>query len=130
LHDPSQHKDKNNRNQPQNKGSKPEAAVPQQHQVASECEPNVILGKAERALKCDLKRFVHTGRLSGAEKDIRDLLRYAIWKTGMVRNDQIGGLFGVTYSALSHVVKSVKVRLEKDQEIQTKFNHINPLFKL
>jgi hypothetical protein len=98
--------------------------------VASDFEPNVILGKAERVLKCDLKRFVHAGRVSGAEKDTRDLWLYAIWRTGKVRNDQIGALFGVTYSAVSHVVKSVKTRLEKDQDIQTKFDHINPLFKL
>ena len=110
--------------------SKLEVAIPQQHQVASDFEPNVILGKAERALKCDFNRFVHAGRLSGGEKDTRDLLLYAIWKTGKLRNDQIGALFGVTYSAVSHVVNSVKVRLKKDQEIQTKFNHINSLFKL
>jgi hypothetical protein len=45
-----------------------------------------------------------------------------IWKIGRIENEQIGNLFGISYSAVSHTVKSVKARLKKDQKIQTKLS--------
>jgi REP element-mobilizing transposase RayT len=110
--------------------SKAEGSIPQQKQVANTFEPQNYLSKAERILKCDVKRFVQAGRLSGAEKDTRDLLLYCIWTTGNLNNEQIGELFGMSYSGVSHAVKSLKSKLAKDYELQTKLDRLNSLFKL
>ena len=110
--------------------SKTELSLPQQRQMANTFDPQNYLSKAERVLKCDVERFVQAGRLSGAEKDTRDLLLYCIWATGQLRNQQIGELFGLSYSGVSHAVKSVKIKLAKDRHLQRKFDQLNSLFKL
>ena len=110
--------------------SKTELSLPQQKQVANHLDPKSYLSKAQRILRCDVEDFVQARRLSGAEKDIRDLLLYCIWRVGQLKNEQIGNLFGLSYSAVSHAVRSVKPKLEKDQRLRTKFNQINSLFQL
>jgi hypothetical protein len=73
---------------------------------------------------------VHTKRLSGAARGIRDVLLYGIWRTGQLKNEQIGNLFGLSYSGVSHAVKSAKLKLSKSQQLQTKFDQLNSLFKV
>lgn len=107
-----------------------DAAMPQQSQLATTVDLESFMVKAERKLKCDLKDFVRAGRLSGADKDKRDLLLYFIWQAGQLRNEQIGNLFGISYSAVSHIVRSFKAKLKKDQQLQAKFSQLNSLFKL
>ena len=86
--------------------------------------------RAEKIFGCDVERFVHAKRLSGAEKEIRDMLLYGIWITGQLKNEQIGNLFGLSYSGVSHAVKSVKLKLSKSRQLQIKFDQLNSLFKL
>jgi REP element-mobilizing transposase RayT len=110
--------------------SKLGSAVPQQNQLKTVDEFDSFLIKAGRSLKCDLNSFVQAGRLSGTDKDKRDLLLYFIWRSGHLKNEQIGNLFGISYSAVSHAVKSIKAKLKKDQKLRAKFLQINSLFKL
>jgi transposase len=58
------------------------------------------------------------------------MLLYGIWKTGQLKNEQIGNLFGLSYSGVSHAVKSVKLKLSKSRQLQIKFDQLNSLFKL
>jgi hypothetical protein len=73
---------------------------------------------------------VHAKRLCGASEEIRDILLYGIWKTGQLKNEQIGNLFGLSYSGVSYAVKSAKLKLSKSQQLQTKSDQFNSLFKL
>ncbi len=110
--------------------SETESAIPQQTKTAKPSDPVSMLRTAERVLKCDVQRFVKAGRVSGPEKDKRDLMIYLLWKTGGYNNDQIGRLFGVSYSAVSHAVRSLKSKLKDNHELLTTFNKINSQFKL
>jgi REP element-mobilizing transposase RayT len=110
--------------------SRRDSALPQQNQLVTTTDLDSFLVEAGRYLKCDVNSFVQAGRLSGAEKDKRDLLLYIIWQAGHLKNKQIGNLFGISYSAVSHTVKSIKAKLKKDQKLRSKFDHINSLFKL
>lgn len=110
--------------------SKLNPAIPQQKQLSAAVDLENFLINAQRILKCDLKDFVQAGRLSGANKDKRDLVLYFIWRAGHLRNEQIGDLFGISYSAVSHAVKSVKAKLNEDQKLKAKFSQLNSLFKL
>jgi len=58
------------------------------------------------------------------------MLLYFIWQAGRLGNEQIGDLFGISYSAVSHTVSSVKAKLKKDQKLQATFSQFNSLFKL
>jgi hypothetical protein len=42
---------------------------------------------------------------------------------------EIGDLFGITYSSVSHSVKSTRLKLEKNGQLKNKFNRIYSLFK-
>jgi REP element-mobilizing transposase RayT len=110
--------------------SKLDNAVPQQKQLSTAVDLESFLVKAQRELKCEIRDFVQASRLSGADKEKRDLLLYVIWRAGGLRNEQIGSLFDISYSAVSHAVSAVKARIKKDQKLQAKFNHLNSLFKL
>jgi REP element-mobilizing transposase RayT len=110
--------------------SEPQPAITQQIEVAKHNNPIQILQKAQRILKCDVKRFKKSGRVSGVEKEKRDLMIYLIWKAGVLTNDQIGELFGLSYSAVSHAVKSFKVRMSQNHELTTKFDDLYSQFKL
>ena len=110
--------------------SETESAIPQQTQTAKTSDPVSMLRMAERVLNCDVQRFVEAGRVSGPEKDKRDLMIYLLWRTGAYNNDQIGRLFGVSYSAVSHAVRSLKSKLGDNHELLATFNKINSQFKL
>lgn len=111
--------------------AKPNVSVPQQNQLAKGFDRSSFLNKAQRLLhKYDVQRFVKAGRLRGAEKDRRDLLLYMIWNSGQFSNEQIGQLFGLSYSAVSHAVKSLKARLMENPELQEKYSQLNSQFKL
>jgi len=110
--------------------SKREFSIPQQRQVAKSFDAENYLRRAEQIFGCDVDHFKHTKRLSGAKKEIRDLLLYGIWRSGQFKNEQIGNLFGMSYSGVSHVVRSVKLKGAKSRQLQTKFDQLNSLFKL
>jgi putative transposase len=105
-------------------------AIPQQAQTAKASDPVRMLRLAEAVLNCDVQRFVKVGRVSGPEKDKRDLMIYLLWKTGGFSNDQIGRLFGVSYSAVSHAVGSLRNKLRDNPKLIEIFNEVNSQFKL
>ena len=110
--------------------SETEPGIPQQTQMAKNLDPLRVLRSAQRVLKCDIQRFVQAGRVSGTDKDNRDILIYLLWKTGSLSNNEIGQLFGVSYSAVSHVVRSLKSRMQEDQKLEAKLNRLYSQFKL
>ena len=57
-------------------------------------------------LGCDLDRFRQAPRIAKTDRDDRDLLVLAVWKTGILTNDKIRRLFGMTYSAVRAPGKS------------------------
>ena len=110
--------------------AKTEISLPQQRRIANAFDPVSYLRKGEQIFKCNIEHFVQAKRLSGAEKEIRDILVYGIWRTGQLKNEQIGKLLGLSYSGVSHAVKSVRLNLAKRRKLQTKLDHLNSLFKL
>ena len=102
-----------------------DSAIPQQNQLSKDLNVAEFLKKAEKIFNCDVKRFVKAGRLSGPEKDTRDLLLYYIWRAGRLTNDQIGEQFGLSYSAVSHAVKSIKTKLQNDHGLKASFDKLN-----
>lgn len=110
--------------------AEPESAVIPQSQLAKRFDPNYFLNQAQRILKCNAKRSVQGGRLYGDEKDARDLMIYVIWQEGGLTNAQIGQLFGLSYSAISHAVKSLRTRMKNNNKLKSKFDLLNSQFKL
>ena len=109
---------------------KPHKEIPQQRDLAKGIDPAAKLKEAARVLDCDLDHFKRSPRISKAERDNRDLLVFSDWKTRLLTNEKIGRLFGMTYSSISHIVRSVKLRMEENCVLKEKFNQIYSLFKI
>ncbi len=51
------------------------------------------------------------------------------WEAGGLSNDEIGRLFGISYSALSHALRGLKTKMREDQQLTLKFNQLYSRFK-
>ena len=90
--------------------------IPQQRSLGKSVEPEKVLEKAAGIRNCDLDDIRHLRRISRSTKDDRDLLVYLIWKTCMLPNKGTGRLFGMTYSAVSHILRAMRTRMEKEPD--------------
>jgi putative transposase len=108
----------------------PAEAIPQQRRLARDQEFPDALQAVSRRIGCDLSRLLSGRRLSGVEKEKRDLLIYWTWKSGRFTNAQIGQFFGLTYSAVSHCVQGMKTKLGCNRELGSLLEQINSQYKL
>jgi putative transposase len=104
--------------------------IPQQRDLAKGIDLVAKLKEAARMLDCDLDQFRRAPRITKADRDDRDLLVLSVWKTGVLTNEKIGRLFGMTYSSVSHIVRSIKLRMEQDHSLRERSDHIYSLFKI
>ena len=104
--------------------------IPQQRDLAKGIDPVAKLKKAARMLDCDLDHLRRVPRITKADRDDRDILVLSVWKTGVLTNDKIGRLFGMTYSSVSHIVRSIRLRMEQNHSLKKRFDHIYSLFKI
>ena len=77
-----------------------------------------------------LRRLRRVPRITKSDRNNRDFLVFSVWKTGLLTNEEIGRLFGMTYSAVSHIVGSIRLRIEENSELKEKSNQINSLYKV
>jgi putative transposase len=103
--------------------------LPQQKQLAKDIKLDDLLKKFAKIVKIDLDKCVQAKRLHGIEKHKRDLLVYLLWNKGLMTNEQIGCLFNISYSAISHSVKIFKEKMISDKKVKTQFDKINSQFK-
>jgi REP element-mobilizing transposase RayT len=108
----------------------PHREIPQQKSMFKEFNPVSFLDKAAKILNCDIRRFQQSSRISSSDKEDRDILVYALWKTGILTNEKIGQLFGVTSSSISHSVRALSLKLKKDRQVRDKLDQIYSLFKI
>ena len=94
----------------------PHREVAQQRGVVGRIDAEGYLLWASAWLGRDLKRLRETGRLYGQEWEDRNLLAYLLWERGAFTNEEIGGIFGMGYSAVSHLVKRMKGKLKEDEK--------------
>jgi predicted transcriptional regulator len=55
---------------------------------------------------------------------------YALWEKGLFQNDEIGQVFGLSYSAVSHIVKETRARIKQDPGMGRRAKNINSQFKM
>ncbi|CAG0970180.1 hypothetical protein ANRL3_01447 [Anaerolineae bacterium] len=99
----------------------PDVELPQKRQVLRETNPETVLNKAAKVLKCDVNDFLQSSRISDSNKLNRDLMIYLLWSTGWYTNQEIGDLFGLGYSSISRRVTIMKLKLSKEDGINKSF---------
>ena len=69
-------------------------------------------------------------RVSEADKELRDLLIYLLWDTGLFTNYQIGNNLGLAYSTVSQIVEHVRQRLSENTDLQRRVEKVKTLSKV
>ena len=96
----------------------PHSEIPQQKLTKDDYDVPALLETASKTLGCNLAAFKKAARIDGADKIHRDLLVYLFWETGAFTNKQIGQYLGLTYSSVSHCIKSAKAMLKDNCEFR------------
>ena len=109
---------------------KPHAELPHQKSLIRDANIEVVLSKAAGIIKCDLDLFRESSRISKSNVTDRDLLIYIAWQLGVATNQEIGQIFGLTYSSVSRRVSVIKAKLNKDRDLKRKYRHIKSLIKI
>jgi REP element-mobilizing transposase RayT len=108
----------------------PHKEIISQKEMSEIQDPAKKVQKAAKILGADLKRFRESLRISAQDRDTRDILVYFIRREGVFTNQEIGEIFGVSYSAISHIARRVKERLQYDREMKTKYETLYSQFKI
>lgn len=111
-------------------GSSAHKEVPQQKQVMGSIDLREACKQALGALGREIEEYPLGHRVRGLKKEDRDLVIYALWERGVFKNEELGQVFGVSYSAVSHIVRGVKDQMKKNPLIKKRMEKLNSQFKM
>jgi len=109
---------------------KTDIEISSQRGATDNLRPDEAVDKAGRILGCHIDDFSKKQRVRGQLKEKRDLMIYFIWQTGSLTNEKIGSLFGITYSSVSHSVRSVRSKMTKDSKFRAYCDDLYSQFKV
>ena len=108
----------------------PDKEISAHRQSAASLDPGKISDRAARLLGCDVEELKKLSRVSGSQKEKRDIIIYLVWQTGLLTNEKIGAIFDLTYSSVSHSVKAVKSAMAKEHKFRDYIEDLNSQFKV
>jgi hypothetical protein len=108
----------------------PHHDLPQQKQLAKDINIDDLLKTSAEILQVDLDKCIQAKRLRGTENYKRDLILYFLWNKGLMTNEQLGSLFNISHSAVSHSVKIFKEKMINDKKVKNQFDRFISQFKL
>jgi len=111
-------------------GDQENEELPQHNRLFRAIDPQLMLKNASKILGLDLESVRSTRRIRLDEKEKRDLLIYMLWKTGRMSNQNIGRLFGLTYSTVSKIVSAFNERMQTDKVLKAQYSSLNSQFKV
>ena len=109
---------------------KPDKEISAHRRSAASLDPGKISDRAARLLGCDVEELKKLSRVSGSQKEKRDIIIYLVWQTGLLTNEKIGAIFDLTYSSVSHSVKAVKSAMAKEHKFRDYIEDLNSQFKV
>ena len=113
-------------------GYLPEAThkeIPQQKSLAKDVDVERVLSQAANLLGCDVEDFRRGSRVAPRRSLERDLLLYFIRQMGVLTDHQLGGMFGLGYSAVSRRAGLFKAKLQENRPLQRKFDQLKSKIK-
>lgn len=108
----------------------PHTELPHQKRVTRDLDIESVLVTVAAKLKCNLKYFKESKRISKSDKKDRDLLIFIAWQSGLATNREIGEIFGITYSAVSQRVSVMKKVINNDKYLARQYRKIKSLMKI
>jgi len=107
----------------------PHNALPRQKQLAKDIKLYDLLKESAKVVQVDLDKCFQAKRLRGIDKHKRDLLVYLLWNKGLMTNEQLGRVFNISNSAVSHSVKVFKEKMINDKKVKNQFDKINSQYR-
>jgi REP element-mobilizing transposase RayT len=107
-----------------------ETDMPQQRAVARGIGPEELARRAAAALGWEDLKFAPGRRLRGDRKLERDLVVFWLWNLGWYKNEEIGRVFGLTSSAVSHCAQTVRGSMEADGRLRRRCEALNSQCKV
>ena len=111
-------------------GSPAHKEIPQQKKILASIDLMEAANQALALLGREVGEYSSGHRVRGKIKEDRDVVVYALWEKGVFRNEEIAKVFGLSYSAVSHIVRELKELIEKDPRVSSKAKRINSQFKM
>ena len=108
----------------------PHHDLPQQKQLAKDINIDDLLKKSAEIVQVDLDKYVQAKRLHGIDKHKRDLIVYLLWNKGLLTNEQLGSLFNMSHSAISHSAKRFKKKMINNKKLKNQFDKFNSQLKV
>ena len=93
-------------------------------------EPAKLLKSAAKVINLNLTKLSKSDRILKKDIQDRDVLLYYLRETDLYMKKQIGGLFGLTYSAVSRRANIVKSEISKQSEMRQKYSSIKSMIKV
>jgi len=98
--------------------------------LAKDIDIDDVLKKSAKILQVDLDKCIQAKRLHGIDKHKRDLIVYFLWNRGIMTNEQLGRIFDISHSAVSHSAKRFKKKMINDKKVKKQFDKFNSQFKI
>jgi putative transposase len=110
---------------------RPHSEIPQQIKLLKKSSsPEKLLRKPSQVLNCSIDKFRKSLRISEPEKLKRDLLIYLLWDNGLYNNQEIGAVFGLSYSSVSRRASIVRKKISTDKALMRKAKQLKSLIKM
>jgi putative transposase len=109
---------------------RPDIELPQQKKVSKDRDIREVTEKAADYLGCDIDDFKVSLRIGRDEKENRDLLIYLLWEKGLYKANEIGELFGLSYSSISKIAHHAHDKIKEDKRYRAKYTKLNSLFQI
>uniref|UniRef100_A0A832EJZ6 Transposase IS200-like domain-containing protein n=1 Tax=Desulfacinum infernum TaxID=35837 RepID=A0A832EJZ6_9BACT len=103
---------------------------PEQKNVLGKLDPAKILALASKVFHWDPGCLEGSRRLYGVDRENRDLVVYFLWRNGAYRNAEIGRIFGMGYSSVSHIARRMKEEITKNPSAAAKYEKLEEQFKM
>jgi chromosomal replication initiation ATPase DnaA len=92
--------------------------------------PGKISDRVARRTGCNVEELKKISRVSGCQKEKRDIIIYLIGQTGLLTNEKAGAIFDLTCSAVSHSVHAVTSRMANEHKFRDYIEALNSQFKV
>ncbi len=97
----------------------PHSEIPQQRHFYRQ-ELHQMAARLARIVKCDINQFRDSLRISSTQKNSRNMIIYFLWNSGLFTNQQIGDLFGLSYSMVSRAVSDYRNEISYDDGLRSR----------
>ena len=89
-----------------------------------------VLEGACAALNWNVATLKKKGRVHGEDRQNRDLLVFLLWETGAYTKAEIGEIFGIGYTTVSHIARRVKEQIPENQIVEEKYHRLKSQSKM